>query len=211
MTLPPDPTDMRVRRRRKEDRPGEIIEAGLAEFAARGFQATRLEDVAQRAGIAKGTIYRYFEDKEALFVAAMRSRLSPVLTDAGGLVDAFPGTTQELIRILVRLLYQRLVDTELRVLLRVLIAESGNFPVLAEAYHREVVSRGRALIEAIVRRGVARGELRAGPATDFPLVLMGPAVMAVVWKLVFEPVDPIPTERFLEAHLDLVMNGIAAR
>jgi AcrR family transcriptional regulator len=196
------------RRRRKEARPGELVEAGLAEFAVRGFAATRLDDVARRAGVAKGTIYRYFENKEALFIAAVRSRVTSVLADAGDAVDAYPGPTSDLLRGLIETLHLRLVDSDLRVLIRIVIAESGNFPGLAETYHAETVAKGRAVLERIVRRGIARGEFRAGPATDLPIVLMAPAMMAAIWKMTFESFDPVATRRFLDAHLDLVLNSI---
>jgi AcrR family transcriptional regulator len=199
------------RRRRKEARPQELIEAGFLEFAEHGFAATRLDDVARRAGAAKGTIYRYFEDKEALFMAAVRSRISPTLADMRGTVLAFPGSTEDLIRLLIRTLYARLVESDLKVLLRIIVGEGAAFPTLAEMYHREVISRGRELLSAVVARGVERGELRAGPATDLPIVIMAPAVMATIWALTFDRVDPIAADRFLAAHVDLVLHGILAK
>lgn len=205
-TIPAPP-----RRRRKEARPGEILEAGFAEFAARGFAATRLDDVARRAGIAKGTIYRYFDDKEALFIAVVRSRVMPAFDDAGAFVDGFRGTTRDLLGLVIRRLYARIVDGDMRVLMRIVIAEAANFPVLVDLYHRETVSRGRALVARIVARGLQRGEVRPGPAAELPVVLMAPAMMAVIWKLTFDTVDPIPTEAFLAAHLDLIFDGICTK
>lgn len=200
----------RKRRRRKQARPGEIIEAGLEAFGEAGFAATRLEEVARRAGIAKGTIYLYFDSKESLFEAAMRSRIAPVLDEAGGLIDVFPGSTHDLLRILIGTVYARVVDSDARVLIRIIIAEGGRFPALTELYHREVVSKGRRFLESIVARGLERGEFRPGPAADLPIVLFAPILMAAFWKMVFEPYDPIATERFLAAHLDLIFNGLSA-
>lgn len=207
---PPKSSAGRSRRRRKEARPSEIIEAGLKEFAARGFAATRLEDVARRAGVAKGTIYLYFADKEALFVAAVQSRVTPVIAGMADLVADFPGSTRDLLTLMIRTAHAKLVEGDLKVVLRILIAEGGNFPGLVASYHRDTVARGRAVLEAIYRRGVERGEFRTGATADLPVVIMAPAIMAALWKMIFEAVDPIAADRFLAAHLDLVLNGVLA-
>lgn len=202
------PGPVRGRRRRKEARPAELVEAGLAEFARHGFAATRLEDVAKRAGVAKGTIYLYFADKEALFIAAARSRVTPVLGQLSGFVDEHPGTTRELLGAVFEALHRQLVDSELKVLLRILLSEADRFPALSELYHREIVARGRELLERVVARGIARGEVRPGAAADLPIVLVAPAIMAAVWRIVFDRHAPISTERFLAAHRDLVFDGL---
>lgn len=196
------------RRRRKEARPAELIEAGLREFAARGYAATRLEDVARRAGVSKGTIYRYFDDKEALFLAAVRSRVRPVLDGIEGAVDAFPGSTRDLLTLVVNAVHRELVDSDLRVLIRIIIAEGQSFPELTDLYYRDAVSKGRALLERIVARGLARGEVRPGAAAELPIVVMAPAIMAALWRMTFQPHAPIPPEAFLAAHLDLVLKGL---
>lgn len=197
-----------ARKRRKDARPAELIDAGLAEFALRGYAATRLEDVAKRAGVVKGTIYRYFADKEALFVAAVRSRITPVVGEAGDLADAYPGPTRDLVEAILRHVYARFVQTELRVILRIIIAESANFPQLAAFYHREAVSQGKALIERVIERGLRRGEVRPNAAARLPLVIMAPTVMAAMWKLTFDELEPLDVERFLEAHLALLDEGV---
>ncbi len=203
--------DTAKRRRRKEARPAEIIAAGLAEFADRGFAATKLEDVAARAGVVKGTIYRYFDSKEALFEAALKAQIAPVFDEVLGSLDRFPGSTADLLRLVVPTIYRELFGSGIHVLMRIIIAEGGRFPAIAEFYHRESISRGKAILEAIVRRGVERGEFRSGAAADLPMVVIAPAVMAAVWKMTFDRFEPIAIERFMEAHLDLVLNGLAAR
>lgn len=196
------------RRRRKDARPAEIIEAGLAEFADKGFAATRLDDVARRAGVAKGTIYLYFADKEELFVAAVKSLAGPVIDGIEAHVDAFEGPTSAILEAIIRTVYARMIDAELRPLLRIMIAEGGRFPTLPALYHREVLSRAMPLLDRVIARGLARGEVRAGAAADLPMILMAPAIMATVWKLTFEPMEPVATEHFLAAHLDLIRGGL---
>jgi len=196
------------RRRRKEARPAELIAAGLQEFAVHGFAATRLDDVARRAGVVKGTIYRYFPDKEALFLAAVRSRVTPVFDEIAGFVDAFPGTTRDLLKLIFEIIHRQLVGSDLRVLVRIIIAEGERFPALTELYYRETVSKGRALLERIVARGIARGEVREGAAARLPIVIIAPAIMAAIWRMTFDRHAPISGEAFLAAHMDLVFNGL---
>ncbi|MGE3245557.1 MAG: TetR/AcrR family transcriptional regulator [Beijerinckiaceae bacterium] len=196
------------RQRRKEARPAEIFEAGLQEFALYGYAGTRLENVARRAGIVKGTIYRYFADKEALFLAAVRSRVAGLLEEIGSFAGTFDGTTQELLTVLLKQVYTRLVDSDLHILVRIIVGESGNFPQLSELYYREVVSKGRPMLDVIIRRGIARGEIRSGAAAELPIVMMAPALMAAIWKMTFNRYDEIATEKFLAAHVDLVLHGL---
>lgn len=195
------------RARRKEARPGEIIEAGLQEFAAHGFAGTRLDDVARRAGVVKGTIYRYFEDKEALFLAVVRSRVPAVLEPSDKLIDAFEGTTRELLTSLLGVMYGKLVDSEMSVLMRIIIAEGTKFPGLIDLYYRESISKGLPLLERAIARGVARGEVRAQRAPLLHMMLAAPVVMAAVWKMTFDAKKPIATKDFFEAHLDLLFNA----
>ena len=196
------------RRRRKEARPLELIEAGLQEFALHGYAGTRLEDVARRAGVVKGTIYRYFPDKEALFLAAVRSRVVPVFDEITRFVDAFPGSTRELLGLIFQTIHRQLVGSDLRVLVRIIIAEGERFPALTELYYRETISKGRTLLERVVARGIARGEVREGAAADLPIVIVAPAIMAAIWRMTFDRHAPISSEAFLAAHLDLVFNGL---
>lgn len=196
------------RRRRKETRPAEIAAAALEVFTEKGFAATRLDDVADRAGTAKGTIYLYFATKEALFEAVVRDAFAPLLGQIGSAMAEHVTDSETLLRFVIRTMYRELIGTERREIMRLLIAESVRFPQLVEFYHREGISRGRALLGAVLARGVASGEFRDCPATRQPEVIMGPAVLAGVWKLVFEPVEPMDLDAFADAHLDLVLRGI---
>jgi AcrR family transcriptional regulator len=198
----------KARRRRKEARPAEIILAGLDEFAEKGFAATRLEDVAARAGVVKGTIYRYFDSKDALFEAALKSRIGPVFDDIEPIIDAFPGSTPDLLRLVIQQVYREMFGPELQVLIRIILTEGSRFPAIAEFYHRESISKGRRLIAKLVRRGVERGEFRDGPASNLPVVIVAPALMAMIWKMTFDAFDPIGVEAFMAAHVDLVLNGL---
>lgn len=193
----------RPRRRRKDTRPGEIVEAGLAEFGARGFAAARMEDVARRAGVAKGTVFLYFPTKEALF-EAVATRVTPLQEGLLAQLENHPGTSLDLLRALLTRLYGAMTSPEVTALMRVLVAEGHRFPAILESWHRVSIQRGQAVLESIVARGVAAGELRPGALTELPMVLVGPAVMAALWRMTFDTLQPLPVARFRDAHLDLV-------
>src|SRR3954462_9440261 len=93
-------------RRRKEARPGEILDAALDCFAERGFAATRLEDVAARAGVTKGTAYLYYASKEDLFKAVVRGYLVPVIASLEAAADA-PGPVFPLLEKVVGLFVEK--------------------------------------------------------------------------------------------------------
>jgi AcrR family transcriptional regulator len=207
---PPKPKPTRPTRasRRKDARPAELIEAGLQEFALNGFAATRMEDVATRAGVAKGTIYRYFSDKEALFEATVRATTPEFTNDVHAVIDAFEGTTKELLTYLLTRMYAEVGNGEMRALMRVLLSEIGKFPSLGERYYVGSVARIRPFLEKVVARGVARGEIRPDHPKLLPLLIAAPVIMASVWKMTFEPFDPLATEDLLEAHLHLLLHGL---
>lgn len=199
------------KKRRKDARPGEIVEAARAEFVEHGFSAARIDVIAERAGVSKGLVYVYFPSKEALFEAVIRSAVVPVLDGAAALIAADPETpAPDQFRLVVGTAYRELVKTERRRLLHMIIAEGPRFPELARFYHGEVVSKGRALLRTLIARGVARGEFRASALVDYPEIVLAPALLAAMWKLLFEPFEPVDTDTFMAAHLDVMLRGLAA-
>lgn len=202
--MPLTPDSPRPRQRRKQDRPAEIIAAGLAEFSEKGFAQARIEDIARRAGIAKGTVFRYFPNKEALFEAAILSRIAPVFDEFLGLLDLYQGPSLALLEGLVERIYARFAESDLPVLMRIIITEGPRFPAILEIYHRQSVARGQALLGRIIARGVARGEFPESALTELPMVLMAPALMSVVWRMTFDAQQPLPLQRFKAAHLALL-------
>jgi AcrR family transcriptional regulator len=196
-------------RPRKEQRPAEILAAGFREFAEKGFDGARLDNVAARAGVAKGTLYLYYDSKEALFEAAVRSRVSPMLDRAVRLVDFYPGPTRFLLRMIFKMMYRRIAEEDVRTIMRIMIAEGSRFPALTEFYYREFISKIVEVLGKVVERGIKRGELRDGAASRLPQILIAPGIMAAVWHMTFQPYHPIALDQFLEAHIDLIMNGIS--
>ena len=201
-----------LRERRRQRRLAEIQEAGFEEFAQRGYAATRLEDVGERVSLSKGAIYLYFKDKEELFKAVVRSVIQPVLQQVAKVAEEFDGSTEELLRLLLMTFYRNIArDRKRSRLLRVLIAEGPNFPELAEFYYNEVLRHGIGSFKAAIKRGIERGEFRPSPASEYPQVVVGPAIAAVVWTLLFGKSHPLDLNGYSHAHFDLLMNGLKAR
>ena len=183
----------------------------MQEFARRGFAATRLEDVAERAGVTKGTIYFYFKDKEDLFKAAARSSLAPALGQIEALGANFEASAEELLRAHLRAVYLKLVkNPRARQILRLLIAEGPQFPELVDFYYREIISHGLSILKRVIERGVARHEFRRTRATDFPQVVFGPVLAAIIWNLLLAKQHPIDFDAYARTHIDLILNGLKA-
>lgn len=198
------------RARRKESRPGEILQAAQELFVERGFAATRLEDVASRAGVSKGTPYLYFRSKEELFKAVVRSGILPAIEKAEALAGQFAGSSRELLRAVVALIWSNIGNTLLSGIPKLVIAESGNFPELAQFYYREVIQRGLAVVTGILKRGIQRGDLRKLDVEPTARAMMGPVLLMVLWRHSFQRFEsePLAIERYLDSYLALLMDGL---
>lgn len=196
--------------RRSDARPSELITAALRLFAERGFAATRLEDVAAAAGVSKATVYLYFENKERLFEAVVRAAVTPSLEQADALVDAFEGTTPNLLRTLVKV-FEAALDGPFPSIAKLVIAESGNFPDLARLWANVALRRGFALMQRVIRRGVERGEFRpVDPEVMAPLI-MAPVVVLGLWKESFGKHTDMQLDRaaMLAEHVETLLRGLA--
>ncbi|WP_458760420.1 TetR/AcrR family transcriptional regulator [Afipia sp. TerB] len=189
---------------RASERRAAIVTAGLDEFTARGFAATRLDDVAKRAGVAKGTIYLHFKDKEALFQELVRTALVPLIGRMANppLVEGI--SARALMEMFAETFSREVVGTRRGDILRMIIAEGARFPSLAEFYHREVVSVGIAGMRRIIEHGIARGEITNRAIADFPQLVVAPAVVAVIWQGLFGQYAPLDAAAMLRVHLDLI-------
>jgi AcrR family transcriptional regulator len=197
-------------RRRKEARPGEIIDAALDLFVERGFKGTRLTEVAERAGVTKGTVYLYFDSKEALFKTMIRERLVPLVDRAEEQAGSFTGTTAELLRDMSRFWQDSIMNTQLSGIPKLIIAESGNFPELARFYYEHIVRRSTRLVTRIVERGIERGEFHDCDVRHVAHVITAPMVFCAIWKHSLGPIDPTAFEigPYFAAHLDIVLHGL---
>jgi AcrR family transcriptional regulator len=191
------------RAERAAERRAAIAAAGLDEFIARGFTATRLDDVAKRAGVAKGTIYLHFKDKEALFEELVRTAIVPLL----GRLTALPppqGSVRDALEGFARMFIQEVATTRRGDIVRLILAEGPRFPAIADFYYREVISRGLSAMRALIELGIKRGEIRQAALANFPQVVVAPAIVAVIWKSLFDRHAPLDANAMLRVHLDLI-------
>jgi AcrR family transcriptional regulator len=200
---------MSKRARRKEQRPGEILAAAFEAFSERGYEATRLEDVAALAGVTKGTIYVYFETKEQLFEEMVRRYSSGILTDADAVLAATKGSCAEKLRALLAFIYGRCVHDRIgREILRFIAAESRNFPALVDEHYHEFVVPALRLVDELLQRGMSTGEFKKNLGKESARIIIAPAVYFAIFNLVFGDCLSIDNETYLWTHIDLVLNGI---
>ena len=198
MSQPPSGRAARAAERRQA-----IIDAALEEFVSRGFTATRLDDVAKRAGVAKGTIYLHFKDKESMFEELIRTALVPLI----GRLHAPPpigGSVRDAVEGFARNFIAEVASTRRGDIVRLIVAEGPRFPSIADFYYREVVSRGLAGMRALIELGVARGEIAHQELARFPQILVAPALIAVIWQSLFNRHAPLDVTEMLRVHLDLI-------
>jgi AcrR family transcriptional regulator len=200
------------RRRRKAERPQEIIEAAFAEFSRNGYATTTLDQIAERAGVTKGTIYVYFESKEHLFISMVREFTKPTMETVQDMFKTHDGSTADLLRDQFSFIYEHLVeDRRRREVVRMLIAEAPRFPELADRYHAEILRPCLDMLRQAIQRGVDRGEIRNSAIVEQPQVVIGPIALVDVWMMLFDYRQPLDLKAYFNAHLDMVLNGVLAR
>jgi len=205
----PGPTGQRragARAQRSAERRDAILAAALDEFAARGFAATRLDDVARRASVAKGTIYLHFADKEALFEELIRQEIGPVI---GALEQASHAdvplrqVTDQIIEVFVRGIF----ETRRKDVIRLVITEGPRFPKLAEFYYREVIARVLRIVRDLLRRAFERGELDNDILVRFPQLLAAPGIIAIIWSGLFDRFEPLDVRAMMRVHFDTLLGN----
>ena len=191
------------RAERAAERRAAIVQAAMDEFIARGFAATRLDDIAKRAGVAKGTIYLHFKDKESMFEELIRTAIVPLVGRMSGPPPA-TGSIRDMIEAVATSFIREIVSTPRADIVRLIIAEGPRFPAIADFYYREVISRGLGGMRALIELAIARGEIRQPALARFPQVLVAPAIVAVIWKSLFERHSPLDATEMFRVHLDLI-------
>jgi AcrR family transcriptional regulator len=207
------PDSQARRSRRKEARPGELLSAALDLFVEKGFAATRVEEVAQRAGVSKGTIFLYFPSKEELFKAVVRENISGRFAEWSDEIDRFEGSAHDMLHHCLFNWWERIGSTQASGIPKLIMSEAQNFPELASFYQQEVMQPGKTLIERILRRGVARGEFRPMDFTYGAYLVLAPMLFLALWKHSLGPccsdhaqLDP---HKYLEAQLDMLIHGFS--
>jgi AcrR family transcriptional regulator len=199
---PPKPASNRAER--AAERRGAIIEAAMDEFIARGFAATRLDDIAKRAGVAKGTIYLHFRDKESMFEELIRTAIVPMINRLWATPPQPGASVRDMLEAFAKTFIEEVATTRRGDLVRLIVAEGPRFPEVADFYYREVVSRGLAGMRAMIELGIARGEIKQKNLTQFPQIVVAPALIAVIWQSLFARHAPLDAIAMFRVHLDLI-------
>lgn len=200
------------RSRRKDARPGELLDAALDLFVEHGYAATRVEAVAQRAGVSKGTLFRYFASKEALFQAVVHQHLVGLLDKWSATIDGHAGASADLLRASLLQWWERVGASRASGITKLVLTEASQFPELGAFYQQEVIARGHALLRRILQRGMASGEFRPLNVEHSIQALTAPMLYLIVWKHSLAPCVPaqaaLDPAQFIDAQIDLLLNGL---
>ncbi len=212
-TPPAEPTPKRARR--KEARPGELLDAALDLFVEKGFSATRVEEVAARAGVSKGTLFLYFQSKEDLFKAVVRENIANQFPTWQAEFNTFAGTSADMLRYALSSWWERIGNTRASGITKLVMSEAQNFPEIAAFYQEEVIKPGNAMIRRILKRGVASGEFRTMDLDQAIHIVVAPMIFLIMWKHAMGAcaasasiVDP---EQFIRMQVDVLLNGLNAK
>jgi len=213
---PPEATPCpTTRQRRKAERPQQLLDAALALFTSKGLAATRAEDVAQLAGVSKGTLYRYFESKEDLFKAVVRQCLGDVIAEGSELTDLWQGSSGDLLKVLAHTWWSRMEESKASGIFKLIISEVGNLPELSQFYVDEVIVPTHQMLTKVITRGMQRGEFRPLDATSVVHALMATAQFLVLFPQCtaacqHNPV-PLDPDHFMNTQIELLLSGLEVR
>ena len=196
--------------RRAEDRPREICGAALDVFSEKGFAAAKLDEIARRAGVSKGTLYLYFKDKEDLFRAVVRDTVAPNIDVVRSMVEGADLPFADVVRMFLPRFAAITSQVRVGAVAKMVIGESRNFPELAKVWHDEVVSKALGMIGGLIERAQAKGEVRAGDPRLHAFTLMGPMMMGILWRETLQPVGgaPLDIEELAKQHAETVLAGL---
>lgn len=198
------------RKRRKEARPAELMAAALSLFVEKGFSATRLDDVAARAGVSKGTLYLYFDNKDALFKAVIQEGILPVVAENEQIPAQHNGSSFDLLEKLLNNWWGKIGLTDFAGIPKLMVAEARNFPEVAQFYYENVICRGRALVGAALERGMASGEFRRMKVETTIDVVIAPILMLLIWRFSLASCqnDTSDSRLYLQIHTDILRQGL---
>jgi len=199
--------------RRKETRPADIVAAALEVFGEKGFAAARIEEIARRAGVSKGTVYLYFETKEDIFRAVVHDAIIPNIDEIEAMVLGLDLPLGDLLRMLLPRFAELVTARPIGAVVKMVVGESRNFPELARVWHDEVISKGVGLISTLIARAQERGEVRPGDPRTYAFSIMGPMLMGVLWRETFTPVggDVIDLPAVARQHAETIIGGLLIR
>ena len=214
-SIPSLPHPATKRERRKEARPGELLEAALDLFVEKGFAATRVDEVAARAGVSKGTLFLYFPSKEELFKAVVRENIAGRFEEWNAELETFVGTTSDVLRYCYQVWWERIGSTKASGITKLMLSEAQNFPEIAQFYQQEVILPGQSLVRRILERGIARGEFRAINLDYAVYLVLAPMIFLMMWKHSMGACVPdalrLTPESYIDTQIDNILHGLCVR
>jgi len=197
-------------RRRKADRPDEIVSAAMAVFAEKGFAAAKLDEIARRAGVSKGAVYLYFETKEDIFRAVVERAISPNVGVIRGMAAAHPGPLADLLQGVAGVIGGVVETTPLGGVLKMVVGEARNFPEIARVWHDQLIVHALGAMTDAIRAAQARGEVRPGDPRMYALQMISPLLVGVLWRETFVPVgaQPFDLQALIRQHIDTLLRGM---
>lgn len=203
------------RERRKEARPGELVEAALDLFVEKGFAATRVEEVAARAGVSKGTLFLYFSSKEELLKAVVRENIAGRFQDWNETLEHFDGSSADLVRYCLATWWEHVGVTKTSGITKLMMCEARNFPEIAAFYRAEVVEPAQMLMRRVLQRGVDRGEFRPMDIDYAVYCIVAPMIFLIMSRHSMTACVPegtqIDPQRYLAAQADVILNGFSVQ
>jgi AcrR family transcriptional regulator len=196
--------------RRAEDRPREICTAALEVFAEKGFAAAKLDEIARRAGVSKGTLYLYFKDKEDLFRAVVRDAIAPNVQAITATVAALDAPFAQVVRMFLAGFAEREATLPIGAVAKMVIGESLNFPELARVWHDEVASKAIGALAAFIEQAQQKDEVRPGDPRLYAFSLMGPMVVGALWRATLVPAggQTVDISALARQHADALLEGM---
>ena len=188
-----------------------ILRAAVEVFAQNGYFNAKVSEIAKSAGVADGTIYLYFDGKEALFEAAVLAAMDRIFTPSEQRVEQHTGAAESLLVELMRRWWKAVaLDPRLAALPVLVEAESDRFPQLARHYVEQVLERGCAMWQRVLQRGIDQGEFRPHDTALAARLLIAPALHAFAhnWSLARYSEGSAFGKDYLDLHLDVFLRGI---
>ena len=200
-------------RRRKEKRPGDIVAAALEVFTEKGFAGARIEEIARRAGISKGTLYLYFETKEEMFRAVVREVVAPNVETVRAAFEAADLPFGELLRLFLARFAGIVTTVPVGAVAKMVVGESRNFPEIAKVWHDDVIQEAVGLLAGLIERAQAKGEVREGDPRTHAFSIMGPMLIGVLWRETFTPVGgaALDLPAIARQHAETVLGGLLVK